>query len=99
FGGYDVFPILADDDFWDNLAKFANESNQSIRYASSSFTLQKGVAKPATFRGKKYDLRLYMLITTFKKITKGYLFNKCLLRMSSQVYKESDISRTNQLTN
>lgn len=101
YGGYDVFPILTGKDFKSNLIDFIEESNSTTntKYHSEFFTLQKGVRNPDLIDGKKYDFRLYFLITSFKGVVRGYLFKQSLIRKSEKIYNPDDVDKRSQLTN
>lgn len=101
YGGYDVFPILTGHNFKANLVGFVEKSNSSgnPKYNSNEFTLQKGVRNPDLIDGKKYDFRAYFLLTSFKRITRGYLFKTALIRKSERQYNPDLMDKESQLTN
>ncbi len=48
-----------------------------------TFILQKYIQRPLLFKGRKFDIRHYLLITCFKGIYKAYWFPEGYIRTSS----------------
>ena len=57
----------------------------------SGYIVSKYVAKPHLIRGYKYDLRLYVLVTSFEPL-KIYLFQEGLVRLATVPYSTSKSS-------
>lgn len=99
FGGYDVFPILADGNMALNIKKSIQESKKYKKYKEqSNYTLQKGVDKPLLLNGYKFDIRVYLLVTSVNNKISFFVSKYNLIRKSGQKYSES-IEKEVQLTN
>ena len=57
----------------------------------SGYIVSKYVSKPHLIRGYKYDLRLYVLVTSFDPL-KIYMFKDGLVRLASVPYSTSKSS-------
>lgn len=57
----------------------------------SGYIVSKYVSKPHLIRGYKYDLRLYVLVTSFEPL-KIYLFEEGLVRLATVPYSTSKSS-------
>lgn len=99
FGGYDVFPIKADKYFMKNVNKYIAESNENKKYKSEEFSLQEGVENPKLIDGKKFDLRIYVLLTYVDNDSTFHLFTEGLIRKTLKKYDKNDLSKGVQLTN
>ena len=51
-----------------------------------TFILQKYMEKPLLYKGRKFDIRHYMLLTSFNGITKAYWFPEGYIRTSSSQF-------------
>lgn len=47
--------------------------------------MSKYVSKPHLLRGYKYDMRIYILVTSFEPL-KAYIFTEGLVRLATQPY-------------
>jgi tubulin polyglutamylase TTLL4 len=54
----------------------------------SGYLVSKYISNPHTLRGYKYDLRIYVVATSFDPL-KVYLFEDGLVRMATQQYSTS----------
>jgi len=62
--------------------------NQSELKTKSDYLISKYVDKPHLINGKKYDLRLYVLITSYSPL-KIYLYRQGIVRFASEKYDPS----------
>lgn len=51
-----------------------------------TFIIQKYMEKPLLYKGRKFDIRHYMLLTSFNGIIKAYWFPEGYIRTSSSPY-------------
>ncbi len=99
YGGYDVYPIKTDSNFFSNLNNIIQKSNSIVKYAHHEFVLQKGISNPLLIHGKKFDVRMYGLICYTPTQYHFYFFKIGLIRKTLQKYNADDLSLSNQLTN
>jgi hypothetical protein len=68
-----------------------NELNDIVKFIGSRpkyscWVVQKYVERPLLFKGRKFDIRHYMLITSFNGIIKAYWYPEGYIRTSSSMY-------------
>lgn len=84
------------DDIVQRLRAKEKNSDGSLR----TFIVQKYIEKPLLFKGRKFDIRHYALITSFNGVLKAYWFPEGYLRTSSSPYSlKRGTSRYVHLTN
>ena len=99
YGGYDVFPIYANNDFVDNLQELIKTSNSNKKYKYNIFVLQKGVSDPLLLDSKKFDVRMYGLIVFNKTNLYVYFCKMGIIRKTLKKYNKNNTERDIQLTN
>lgn len=99
YGGYDVFPIIYDQNVINNIDTFVQESNKYKKYESNNFTLQRGIRNPILLDGYKFDMRTYGLVVFCENQCEFYYYKKGLLRKTRTLYDKNNIDRSNMLTN
>ena len=99
YGGYDVYPILLNQEFYKTLTSYIEESNRYKKYQSANFTIQKGVNNPLLINGRKFDLRIFCLVVFTNGNIGFYLFKKGLLRKSLKRYDSNTIDKATHITN
>jgi len=67
-----------------------------IKYRSSTVVIQKYIERPLLYRGRKFDIRLWVMLTHKMDV---YVFKEGHLKASSLPYNLSDISSFIHLTN
>lgn len=63
---------------------------------ASRFIIQKYIERPLLYQNKKFDLRVWVMIT---HELKGYVFNECYVRVSSEPFSTSSHEKFIHLTN
>lgn len=77
-----------------NLIKYANaHKNQN------GFIYQKAIDNLLLYNKKKQDIRMYLLIYSYKNNITCYLFKNGITRFSSENYDPNNLSKEHQLTN
>ncbi len=64
---------------------------QFVSNKKNSYIVSKYLSKPHLIRGFKYDLRVYVLVTSFEPL-KIYLFQEGLVRLATVPYSTSKAS-------
>jgi hypothetical protein len=77
-----------------NIIKYAN-----IHKNESGFIYQKAINNLLLYNKKKQDIRIYLLIHSYKNKIVCYLFKNGITRFSSENYNENNLSKEHQLTN
>jgi tubulin polyglutamylase TTLL9 len=64
-----------------------------------AYVVQRYINNPLLVGGKKFDLRLYVLVTCYKPLT-GYLYREGFARFTTQRYDSEDLENSEvHLTN
>ncbi len=99
-GGYDVEPIIADDDMEQSINEGIRKSKSYKLYRTGmKFVLQKGIDNPLLIDGRKFDLRVYYMITSVNNQISFFVFRQCLIRMSVKKYNRRSTDKSSQITN
>lgn len=72
---------------------------ESILYAkstNSSYILQKSIEKPLLYQGRKFDIRVWAIVTANFEI---YFYNSPYIRTTSYAYDDSNLNTEVHLTN
>ena len=77
------------DELQANLAAMGPNSNSAIPINRENYVISKYITNPLLIGGKKFDLRMYILVTAFKPL-KAYLFKHGFCRFSNEKYNISD---------
>mmetsp|Transcript_12435 Transcript_12435/g.9035 ORF Transcript_12435/g.9035 Transcript_12435/m.9035 type:complete len:139 (+) Transcript_12435:611-1027(+) len=74
--------------------------NTVINGAKRSYIVQKYIEKPLLYRGRKFDIRCYTLLTSVNGNLQGYWYNEGYFRTSSKEFSLKNVtSRLIHLTN
>ncbi|CAD8053008.1 unnamed protein product [Paramecium sonneborni] len=73
---------------WKNTLRFNQEAQQA-----ESYIVQKYIADPLLIGGKKFDMRIYLLCTSYQPLTL-YLYRTGFARFTHHRYDNEDISNT-----
>jgi hypothetical protein len=75
-----------------NAAKVIEEVADGLRVGSKhSFIIQKYVEKPFLIKNRKFDIRLYTLVTCINGIFQAYFYQEGYLRTASKAYNPNDL--------
>ncbi len=99
YGGYDVYPIIADEDMRINIEKNILKSKEYRLYRKSRFVLQKGVDHPCLIEGRKFDLRVFYLVVSVRRKISFFVCKESLIRMSAVEYDDTSTDKSIQITN
>jgi len=58
----------------------------------SNWVVQKYIEKPMLIMNRKFDIRIFGLITTIHGVMKAYFFKHCYVRTNSREYTLDDLS-------
>jgi len=72
---------------------------QYISDKSHTYIIQKYIEHPLLFKGRKFDIRCFALITSINGYIKAYYYQEGYLRTSSKDYSVDDFSKSVHLTN
>lgn len=61
--------------------------------------VQKYITNPLLYKGRKFDIRTYLLVIVINGITKYYWYEQGYIRTSSHLYNNSDLNCLLHLTN
>ena len=59
------------------------------------YLVSKYLSKPHLLRGFKYDMRIYILVTSFEPL-RAYIFQEGLVRLATQPYSRTFCSRSEE---
>ena len=62
----------------------------SVAFASVAAVAQRYVPRPLLLDGVKFDLRLYVVVTSFTPEIRAYIHNIGLVRLATEAYTEPD---------
>lgn len=89
--GIFLFSKLSQISDWRTESRYSNVGNQSQGASSASspaeaYVVQKYISNPYLIGGKKFDIRLYVLVTSFSSPLQVYLFRNGFARFSNTRY-------------
>jgi tubulin monoglycylase TTLL3/8 len=61
--------------------------------------VQKYIENPALFKGRKFDIRCFSLITSINGVIKGYVYDDGYIRTSGREFNLRDMNKFIHLTN
>lgn len=100
YGGYDVFPIIANNNMITNIKTAIEDMKKYNKYEHDAiFVLQKGVQEPMLINNKKFDIRVYYLAMSVNDKISFFVNKYCILRKSTANYNNNSTERAIQLTN
>ncbi len=73
--------------------------NSQSGNAQHTFILQKYIERPALYKGRKFDIRCFAVITSINGRLKGYVYDDCYLRTSAKEYNLKNLNKVIHLTN
>lgn len=68
------------------MSEIKNIVNQSSYDMHRTFIIQKYLENPSLFKGRKFDIRCYGMLTSVNGHLKGYIYDDGYIRTSSREY-------------